>query len=72
MKRLKQPALNTTLMGVLEGALDYHKIETTTPMTFGLSGHAFLINIHTELCPSGPYVWNREKMNPLIKTSASK
>ena len=66
LKDLNQPPLNTTMMGVLKGAADYHGRELSTPMVFGLSGHAFLINIHTQLCPSGPYCWQRENMKPLI------
>jgi len=67
LEKLAQPPFNTTLMGVLNGALDYHKIETSAPMVFGLSGHAFLINIHKQLSPSGPYCWNSDAMHPLIK-----
>jgi hypothetical protein len=36
-------------------------------MVYGASGHAFLINIHNSLCPSGPYVWNPEGFLRLIK-----
>ena len=64
---LKQPPLETTMMGVLKGVSDYHGLGLSEPMIFGLSGHAFLINIHFELCPSGPYVWKRETMDPLIE-----
>ena len=61
------PPFNTTLMGVVKGALDYHGTEVTAPAVFGASGHAFLINIHKELCPSGPYCWNREAASPLLR-----
>ena len=64
---LKQPPLETTMMGVLKGVSDYHALGLSEPMVFGLSGHAFLINIHVEMCPSGPYVWKRETMDPLIE-----
>ena len=64
---LGMPPLNTTLMGVLKGALDYHGIDTSTPTVFGVSGHAFLINIHEQLCPSGPYCWNRSRASLLIE-----
>jgi hypothetical protein len=63
---LKMPPFNTTFAGVLKGALDYYKIAASAPHVFGASGHAFLINIHKELCPSGPYCWKRGKMDPLI------
>ena len=64
---LGMPPFNTTLMGVLKGALDYYKFDISTPMVFGASGHAFLINIHEQLCPSGPYCWKRTEANPLIE-----
>lgn len=69
---LKQPPLNTTMMGVLKSAADYHGLGLSEPMVFGLSGHAFLINIHTQLCPSGPYCWKRENAEPLIRNMGLK
>jgi len=67
INNLKMPPLNTTLMGVVKGSLDYYGLEYTTPEVFGKSGHAFLINIHEQLCPSGPYCWNREPASILIQ-----
>ncbi|MFB0502913.1 MAG: hypothetical protein ACETWE_03690 [Candidatus Bathyarchaeia archaeon] len=58
MPNLKMYPFNTTLMGVLKGVFDYFRIPVSDPWLFGGSGHAFLINVHEELCPSGPYVWN--------------
>lgn len=69
---LKQPPLNTNMMGVLKSAADYHGLGLSEPMVFGLSGHAFLINIHTQLCPSGPYCWKRETMESLIRNMGLK
>lgn len=66
LENLKQPPLNTTMMGVLKGVADYHGLNLDAPMIYGLSGHAFLINIHTQLCPSSPYCWKRENATPLI------
>ena len=57
LMNLKQPPLNTTMTGVLKGVSDYHGLNLSEPMIYGLSGHAFLINIHVQLCPSGPYCW---------------
>ena len=68
LENLKQPPLNTTMMGVLKAAADYHGLGLETPMIYGLSGHAFLINIHTQLCPSGPYCWKRENAKPLVES----
>jgi len=33
----------------------------------GGSGHAFLINIHEQLCPSSPYCWNYEVFLKLVR-----
>lgn len=66
LANLVQPPLKTTMMGVLKGAADYHGLGLSEPMVFGLSGHAFLINIHTRICPSGPYCWKRQDSEPLI------
>ena len=67
IENLAMPSFNTTLVGVLKGALDYHGIEVSAPTAFGVSGHAFLINIHKQLCPSGPYCWRRECADPLVR-----
>jgi len=67
IETLKQPPYNTTFMGVLKGVVDYYNIDADGPMVFGISGHAFLINIHEQLCPSGPYCWERAKAYHLIE-----
>ena len=45
-------------MGVVKGAMDYSGIKTSDARAFGGSGHAFLINVHRQLCPSGPHCWD--------------
>ena len=67
LENLKQPPLNTTMMGVLKAVADYYGLALDEATIYGLSGHAFLINIHTQLCPSGPYCWKRENAEPLIQ-----
>lgn len=67
LDRLAMPPFSTTLMGVVKGVLDYHGIEVDAPTVFGASGHAFLINIHKQLCPSGPYCWRRDLAEPLLR-----
>lgn len=64
---LKMYPFNTTLMGVSKGVSDYFKIPLSDAWLFGGSGHAFLINIHEELCPSGPYVWKYETFFKLVR-----
>jgi AraC-like DNA-binding protein len=58
---LKQSPLNTTLMSAIKGASEYFDLDWSNAKLFGYSTHAFLINIHAELCPSGPYVWNHDR-----------
>src|SRR5271157_2147857 len=67
LNSLKQPPFNTTLMGVIKGVLDCYGIEASNALTFGGSGHAFLINIHEELCPSGPYCWKYDGFYKLVR-----
>ena len=67
IKNLTQPPFNTTLMGVVKGALNYYQIKLSDASVFGESGHAFLINIHTQICPSGPYCWKGEAAKRLIR-----
>ena len=63
---LKQPPYNTTMMGVVMGALDYYGISRTPGEAFVLSGHAFVMNVHEELCPSGPYLWRYDRFFELL------
>lgn len=58
---------NTTLMGVLKGVSEHYGMGVSDARLFGGSGHAFLINIHQQLCPSGPYVWKRESFYRLVR-----
>lgn len=55
---LTQPPCDTSLLGVAQGAMARYGLDATLHESFALSGHAFVINIHEELCPSGPYCWN--------------
>ncbi|MBI5094687.1 MAG: hypothetical protein HZB26_19905 [Candidatus Hydrogenedentes bacterium] len=66
MTNLAMPGFNTTLMGVVKGVVDYFGIEASPATVFGGTGHAFLINIHKELCPSGPYCWKRAEFDRLL------
>jgi hypothetical protein len=47
----------------LKGCLDYLGIEMTDAWLYGGTGHAFILNIHEEICPSGPTAW---KTNMII------
>jgi len=72
LTNVKQPAFNTTLMGVVKAASDVHELGLSDAMVFGLSGHAFVINVHKQLCPSGPYCWKRTEIAPLLNNMGLK
>ena len=67
LQNLNMIPFNTSLMGVLKGVFDYYDIKMTNGMAYGGSGHAFLINIHDVVCPSGPYCWKYNKFFELVK-----
>ena len=54
-------------LGCIKGCLDYLGVDVSEPWLFGLSGHAFVINVHPELCPSGPTAWRTERMVELCE-----
>ena len=64
---LQQPPFDTSMLGVVKGALDHYGQQQTTPAAFALSGHAFVINIHEELCPSSPYCWRYDGFFKLLR-----
>lgn len=45
-------------MGCLQGCLKYLHSDISPAWLYGVSGHAFGLNIHKQLCPSGPHVWS--------------
>jgi hypothetical protein len=64
---LKMYQFKTTLMGVLKGVADHFDIAVSDAWLFGGTGHAFIINIHEKLFPSGPYVWKYETFYRLVR-----
>jgi RNA polymerase sigma factor (sigma-70 family) len=50
----------TSHMGCVKGCLDYIAADTSLAWLFGVTGHAFIINISDVLCPSGPTALNTE------------
>ena len=63
---IKVPPFNNTLMGMIKGVADYYETGLSDAMLYGLTGQAFMMNIHKELCPSGPYCWNRGPFYTLL------
>jgi hypothetical protein len=44
-------------LGCVKGCLNFLGIAMTDAWLYGGTGHAFVINVHEELCPSGPTAW---------------
>jgi len=44
-------------LGAVEGSLKFLKSKISTAWLYGGTGHAFIINIAKDLCPSGPTAW---------------
>lgn len=57
----------TSLLGCMKGCLDYLDIGVSDAWLFGATGHAFVINIHEVVCPSGPTAWNQKPVYILGK-----
>ena len=54
-------------LGCVEGCLDYLGIRVSNAWLYGGTGHAFIINMHDEVCPSGPTAWHTEMLFKLGK-----
>ena len=65
--KLQQPPYDTSLMGVAHAALEHFGVACTKAEAFVVSGHAFVVNIHEELCPSGPYCWDQAPWRDLVQ-----
>jgi hypothetical protein len=49
-------------MGCIKGCLDFLGIEISDAWLYGGTGHAFVINLHEQVCPSGPTAWRTVKL----------
>ena len=54
-------------LGCIKGCLEYLDLDVSDAWLFGATGHAFIINIHDVVCPSGPTAWNTEMLFKLGK-----
>ena len=66
LEGLQQLPFDSTNMGVLHGVSDYWGFKASPATVFGATGYAFLINIKDDICPSGPFLWRRERFNRLV------
>ena len=61
-----QPPYDTSLLGVAVAAGQHFGLDCTPEEAFVLSGHAFALNVHPDLCPSGPYCWDFQRSLALL------
>jgi hypothetical protein len=54
-------------LGCIKGCLDYLGMEVSDAWLYGGTGHAFVINLHEGVCPSGPTAWKTVKLSELGK-----
>ena len=57
---LSQPPLNASFLGVVKDTAQHYVTGFSTTEYFAESGFAYAVNIHPEICPSGPYCWNHQ------------
>ena len=62
---LKRSPVWMTHMGCLIDCAAYLEVDASPAWIYGGSGHAFALNIHEVICPSGPTAWAAEKCNKL-------
>jgi hypothetical protein len=63
---VKQDSFASTLIGSIKGAYEfYHKQELHPVWLFGLSGHAFIVNITKGIGPCAPYYWDKRGLSNL-------
>jgi len=65
LEGLRAQPLWMTRVGGLIGAAKYLKFDASPTWIYGASGHAFALNIHEAICPSGPTAWPTEKSDAL-------
>jgi hypothetical protein len=65
-KRVKACANWMTMPGCMVRCADAMRMHAPPEWVFGAGGFAFAMNIHYELCPSGPTAWRDHNSYPLL------
>lgn len=52
-------------LGCLKGCLDFLGLDISMSWLFGGTGHAFVLNIGQDACPSGPTAWKTTRLSEL-------
>ncbi len=66
-----QPAWATRI-GCMKGCLDFLGREVSLPWIHGGTGHAFVMNMHEQVCASGPTTWRSEHLGRLLANLGGK
>jgi hypothetical protein len=56
-----------TDLACLKSCLDYLHVDVSDAWLYGACGHAFALNIHEALCPSGPTAWKKQRIHELAE-----
>ncbi len=68
IRNIKQEPFASTLMSSIKAAKDYyHNDSMSKAMIYGLSGHAFTINITRGLGPCAPYTFDMKGLDELVQ-----
>jgi len=62
LEDLKWKPMWVTHLGCIKGCLECLNVDVSDAWLFGATGHAFVINLHEVVCPSGPTAWNTEML----------
>jgi hypothetical protein len=64
---LQYPRRLTIFLACLEGAAQYLKIDVSPGWLYGGTGHAFVMCLGEDLCPSGSHCWRQEPLHRLCE-----
>ena len=62
LKNLRWAPRWVSHLGCIKGCLTYLGLDISDAWLYGATGHAFIINMHEDVCPSGPTAWNTEML----------
>lgn len=65
LENLKWKPMWTSHLACIKACLDYLKVDVSEGWLFGSTGHAFILNIHEIVCPSGPTAWRTDMLHKL-------
>ena len=64
---LEQPPRLATHLACLEGGARYMEVDVSTAWLYGGTGHAFVMCLGEDLCPSGPHCWRQGELHRLCR-----